>query len=101
MIVKRLGGFVELIPSPAEKKREVVGDHVLDLLANLNARLARIEERLGAEAPEREDCATLPAGAPQASPPSEASPELIAGGTTSYASSWGERPNRRSALPKL
>lgn len=55
MIVKRLGGFVELIPSPAEKKREVVGNHVLDLLANLNARLARIEERLGAEAPERED----------------------------------------------
>lgn len=39
-----------------------------------------------AEAPEREDCAVLPAGAPQASPPSEASPELIAGGTTSYAS---------------
>jgi hypothetical protein len=55
MIVKRLAGFVELIPSPAEKKREVVGDHVLDLLANLNARLSRVEERLALEVPERED----------------------------------------------
>ena len=55
MITKRHGGFMELIPSPIEKRREVVGDNVLELLRNLNARLTRIEERLGLEAPARDD----------------------------------------------
>jgi hypothetical protein len=57
MIVKRHGGFMELIPSPAEKKRAMVGDNVLDLLSNLNQRLARIEERLGWEATDKTDFA--------------------------------------------
>lgn len=55
MIVKRHAGFVELIPSPAEKKRELVGDNVLLLLANLNARLAQIEDRLGLDADGRSE----------------------------------------------
>ncbi len=47
MIVKRSGGMTEFIPSPTEKRDGVIRNHVLDLLANLNQRLQRIEEAAG------------------------------------------------------
>jgi len=47
MIVRRAGGLTEFIPSPQEKRDGILRDHALDLLANLEARLRQIEERLG------------------------------------------------------
>lgn len=47
MIVKRSGGMTEFIPSPKEKRDGVIRNHVLDLLANLDERLRRIEEAAG------------------------------------------------------
>ena len=47
MIVRRQGGLTEFIPSPQEKRDGVLRDHTLDLLANLDARMRRIEERHG------------------------------------------------------
>jgi hypothetical protein len=44
MITRRSGGMTEFIPSPSEKRDGVIRNHVLDLLANLDARLRRIEE---------------------------------------------------------
>jgi len=44
MLVKRRGGMTEFIPSPAEKRDGVIHNHVLDLLANLDTRIRRIEE---------------------------------------------------------
>ena len=52
MITKRQGGLTELIPSPQEKREGVLRDHALALLANLDARLRRIEEHLGLSAEE-------------------------------------------------
>ena len=49
MIVRRQGGLTEFIPSPQEKRDGILRDHTLDLLANLDARLRRIEERQGIE----------------------------------------------------
>ncbi|MBI2842747.1 MAG: VrlD [Armatimonadetes bacterium] len=47
MIVKRSGGMTEFIPSPSEKRDGVIRNHVLDLLANLDERVRRIEEAVG------------------------------------------------------
>ncbi|MCK7511800.1 MAG: hypothetical protein MZV70_52295 [Desulfobacterales bacterium] len=47
MIVRRQGGLTEFIPSPREKRDGVLQDHTLELLANLDARMRRIEERHG------------------------------------------------------
>ncbi len=47
MIVRRQGGLTEFIPSPQEKRDGVLRDHTLELLANLEARMRRIEERHG------------------------------------------------------
>lgn len=47
MLVKRRGGMTEFIPSPSEKRDGVIRDHVLGLLANLDARLRRIEAASG------------------------------------------------------
>ena len=47
MIVRRQGGLTEFIPSPQEKRDGVLRDHSLELLANLDARMRRIEERHG------------------------------------------------------
>jgi hypothetical protein len=47
MIVKRSGGMIEFIPSPSEKRDGVIRNHVLDLLANLDERLRRVEEAAG------------------------------------------------------
>ncbi len=44
MFIKRRGGMTEFIPSPAEKRDGVIRNHVLNLLANLDARIRRIEE---------------------------------------------------------
>ncbi len=44
MITRRSGGMTEFIPSPKEKRDGVIRNHVLDLLANLDARIRRIEE---------------------------------------------------------
>ena len=46
MIVRRQGGLTEFIPSPREKREDVIRDHALDLLANLDARLQRVEKVL-------------------------------------------------------
>lgn len=43
MITRRSGGMTEFIPSPSEKRDGVIRNHVLDLLANLDARLRKIE----------------------------------------------------------
>ncbi len=43
MITRRSGGMTEFIPSPSEKRDGVIRNHVLDLLANLDERLRRIE----------------------------------------------------------
>ena len=47
MIVKRRGGMVEFIPSPSEKRDGAIRNHTLALLANLDARIRRIEEAAG------------------------------------------------------
>ncbi len=47
MITRRSGGMTEFIPSPTEKRDGVIRNHVLDLLANLDQRLRRIEEAAG------------------------------------------------------
>jgi len=49
MIVRRQGGLTEFIPSPQEKREGILRDHTLDLLANLDARMRRIEELHGIE----------------------------------------------------
>jgi hypothetical protein len=52
MIVRRQGGLTEFIPSPREKREDVIRDHALDLLANLDARLQRMEKILNLPAEE-------------------------------------------------
>ena len=52
MIVRRQGGLTEFIPSPREKREDVIRDHALDLLANLDARLHRVEKVLNLPAEE-------------------------------------------------
>ena len=47
MIVRRQGGLTEFIPSPREKRESVIRDYALELMANLDARLRRIETELG------------------------------------------------------
>jgi len=47
MIVRKQGGLTEFIPSPREKRDGVLRDHTLERLANLDARMRRIEERHG------------------------------------------------------
>jgi len=46
MIVRQQGGLTEFIPSPREKRESVIRDYALELMANLNARLQRIETEL-------------------------------------------------------
>lgn len=43
MLVKRVGGMTEFIPSPTEKRDGVIHNHVLDLLVNLDARIRQLE----------------------------------------------------------
>ena len=52
MIVRRQGGMTEFIPSPREKRDDVIRDHALDLLANLDERLQRMEKALNLPAEE-------------------------------------------------
>ncbi len=59
MITKRQGGLTELIPSPQEKREGVLCDHALDLLANLDARLGRIEAEHGPSSEEAEEFRAL------------------------------------------
>ena len=59
MITKRQGGLTELIPSPQEKREGVLRDHALELLANLDARLRRIETHLGLSPEEAEAFRTV------------------------------------------
>lgn len=47
MITRRSGGMTEFIPSPSEKRDSVIHNHVLGLLANLDARLRRLEHTAG------------------------------------------------------
>ena len=53
------GGLTELIPSPQEKREGVLRDHALDLLANLDARLGRIEAEHGIAPEEAEEFRAL------------------------------------------
>jgi len=46
MIVRQQGGLTEFIPSPREKREGVIRDYALELMANLDARLRRIETEL-------------------------------------------------------
>jgi hypothetical protein len=46
MIVRQQGGLTEFIPSLREKREGVIRDYALELMANLNARLQRIEAEL-------------------------------------------------------
>ena len=46
MIVRQQGGLTEFIPSPREKREGVIRDYALELMANLDARLQRIETEL-------------------------------------------------------
>jgi hypothetical protein len=46
MIVRQQGGLTEFIPSPREKRDGVIRDNALELIANLDARLQRIEMEL-------------------------------------------------------
>lgn len=39
--------MIEFIPSPSEKRDGVIHNHVLDLLANLDARLRQLEHAAG------------------------------------------------------
>jgi len=55
MIVRRQGGLTEFIPSPQEKREGVLRDHTLELLANLDARMRRIEERHGISSNDAEE----------------------------------------------
>ena len=52
MIVRQQGGLTEFIPSPREKREGVIRDYALELMANLDARLRRIETQLGLSAEE-------------------------------------------------
>jgi len=47
MLVKRIGGMTEFIPSPTEKRDDVIHNHVLDLLSNLDARVRQLEHAEG------------------------------------------------------
>ena len=59
MLTRRKGGLTELIPSPREKREASLRDHALDLLANLDARLARVETHLGLSAEEAKEFRVL------------------------------------------
>ena len=59
MIVRKQGGLTEFVPSPQEKREGILRDHALDLLANLDGRVRRIEDRLGLPAKEAEAFAGL------------------------------------------
>ena len=59
MIIRRQGGLTEFIPSPQEKRDGVLRDHTLELLANLDARMRRIEERHGISPNDAEEFAGL------------------------------------------
>ena len=47
MLTRRDGGFIEFIPTPAEKRDGVLRDHALGLLRNLHERMRRLEDGLG------------------------------------------------------
>lgn len=47
MLTRRDGGFIEFIPTPAEKRDGVLRDHALGLLWNLHERLRRLEDGVG------------------------------------------------------
>lgn len=47
MITRQRGGMTEFIPSPSEKRDGIIRNHVLDLLANLDARIRQLEHSSG------------------------------------------------------
>lgn len=47
MLVKQRGGMTEFIPTPSEKRDGVIRNHVLELLANLDARIRQLEQLSG------------------------------------------------------
>ena len=59
MITKHQGGLTELIPSPQEKRDASLRDHALELLANLDVRIGRIETHLGLSAEEAKEFRAL------------------------------------------
>ncbi len=49
MRAKQIGGMVEFIPTPAEKREAIIRDNVLGLIGNLGERISNIEEAIGVE----------------------------------------------------
>lgn len=47
MLVKRIGGLTEFIPSPKEKREDLIRDNSLDLIEKLHQRIERLEKELG------------------------------------------------------
>ena len=47
MITNENGGMVEYIPTPSEKRDNLIRDHTLGLLANLDGRVRRLEKEAG------------------------------------------------------
>ncbi len=56
MIVKRRGGMTEFIPSPKEKRENLVRDYSFNLIENLHLRLKRLEQELGMTFEDTEAC---------------------------------------------
>jgi len=47
MLVNRIGGMTEFIPSPKEKREDLIRDNFLDLIEKLHQRIERLEKELG------------------------------------------------------
>jgi len=47
MFVKRVGGMTEFIPSPKEKREDLIRDNSLDLIEKLHLRIERLEKEMG------------------------------------------------------
>lgn len=47
MIVNRIGGMTEFIPSPKEKREDLIRDNSLDLIEKLHQRIERLEKEMG------------------------------------------------------
>lgn len=85
MIVRRLGGLTEFVPSPQEKRESLVRDHSFNLIESLHLRLKRLEEERGLPLEETEACtAYLDKIERDESQNNEIYNCLIAGGTSGY-----------------
>ena len=56
MHIRKSGGMTEFIPSPRERKDNLIRDHVFDLLENLHQRLEKVEQALALPQEEARTC---------------------------------------------